>query len=110
MTTTRRTFVIQAVAGTSALAAACMAQAQSKDKVVDTGTVKADDATAVALAYNYDGSKTDVKKFPKYAKEQHCSTCALFQGKATDKAGACPLFAGKMVAATGWCSAYAKKA
>ena len=65
---------------------------------------------AVALGYKADTTKVDAKKFPKHAATQNCANCALFQGKAGDKAGGCPLFAGKTVTATGWCSAWAKKA
>lgn len=64
---------------------------------------------SVALGYVADATKTDAKKFPKYAAGQVCTNCALFIGKATDAAGGCPLFAGKQVAGKGWCSAWAKK-
>jgi hypothetical protein len=52
----------------------------------------------------------DTKKYPKFVAGQNCTNCALYQGKATDKAAGCPLFAGKQVAGPGWCSAWAKKA
>lgn len=65
---------------------------------------------ATALGYVADAKKVDVKKYPKFAAGQNCTNCALYQGKATDKAGGCPLFAGKQVAGAGWCSAWAKKA
>lgn len=68
------------------------------------------DAQAVALGYKADATKTDTKKYPKYATGQMCSNCALYQAKASDAAGGCPLFAGKKVAGKGWCSAWAKKA
>ena len=68
------------------------------------------DPQAAGLAYKADATKVDKTKQAKYAAGQQCSNCALFQGKATDAAGACPLFAGKQVAGKGWCSAYAKKA
>lgn len=68
------------------------------------------DAQAVALGYKADATKTDTKKYPKYAAGQVCSNCALYQAKASDAAGGCPLFAGKKVAGKGWCSAWAKKA
>ncbi len=75
------------------------------------GAMVADsDPQAVSLGYKADGTKTDVKKYPKYAASQVCSNCALYQGKASDAAGGCPLFAGKKVAGKGWCSAWAKKA
>ena len=68
------------------------------------------DPQAVALGYKADATKTDTKKYPKYAAGQVCSNCALYQAKAGDAAGGCPLFAGKKVAGKGWCSAWAKKA
>ncbi len=101
MTSNRRTFVIHSVVGASALTGALSARAQPA--VVES------DAQAAALGYKADGAKTDKTKYPKYAAGQACSSCALFQGKATDAAGGCPLFTGKQVAAKGWCSAWAKK-
>ena len=68
------------------------------------------DAQAAALGYVADAKRVDVKKFPKFVAGQNCASCALYQGKATDKAAGCPLFAGKQVASAGWCSAWAKKA
>ena len=65
---------------------------------------------AVALsAYVADTAKADTKKFPKHTKDQKCTNCALYQGKATDAWGGCPLFGTKQVAGPGWCSAWAKK-
>ena len=99
--TNRRTFIMQVVAGGSALAASrVMAQAM----VAET------DANAVSLGYKADATKVDAKKYPAHKPTQVCGNCALFQGKATDAAGNCPLFAGKQVAGKGWCSAYAPKA
>jgi hypothetical protein len=103
MNLTRRTFVIQSVVGTGALAAGNLAQAQA-------AMVAESDPQAKALGYVAVAAKADKAKFPKYAAGQLCSNCALYQGKATDAAGGCPLFAGKQVAGPGWCSAWAKKA
>ncbi len=100
MNNTRRTFIMTLAAGGSLLATAAQAQAKLDDK----------DPQAVALGYVADATKTDTKKYPKYAAGQACSSCALYQGKAGDAAGGCPLFAGKQVAGKGWCSAWAKKA
>jgi hypothetical protein len=99
MNNNRRTFFMTLAAGTSLLAASARAQAKLDEK----------DPQAVALGYVADATKTDIKKFPKYAAGQICTNCALYQGKPTDAAGGCPLFAGKQVAGKGWCSAYAKK-
>ncbi|NDC61608.1 MAG: iron permease [Betaproteobacteria bacterium] len=98
--TSRREFVIQLSLGSSALLAGhAMAQAM----------VAEGDAQATALGYKADTTKVDGKKYANHKPEQNCGNCALFAGKAGDKAGNCPLFAGKQVAASGWCSAYAKK-
>lgn len=105
MKSQRRTFIIHtAAASASTLLASRAAFAQSPELVKDT------DANAVALGYKTDGTKTDTKKYPKYAKEQNCSNCALWVGDAKAPQGKCALFAGKAVAAKAWCSAWAKKA
>ena len=98
----RREFIVQLSLGTGVLAAG-QAMAQGAP-LAET------DPAAVALGYKADTTKVDAKKFPKHAATQNCANCALFQGKAGDKAGGCPLFAGKSVTANGWCSAWAKKA
>ena len=99
--TSRREFVIQLSLGSAALLAGSQVFAQAM--------VDEKDGQAAALGYKADSSKVDGKKFATHKPEQNCGNCALFQGKAGDKAGACPLFAGKQVSAAGWCSAYAKK-
>ena len=100
--TNRREFIVQISLGSSLLAGGnAMAQGAM---VVET------DPQAAALGYKADASKADKKKFPKYAADQQCTNCALYQGKAGAAAGPCPLFAGKQVTAKGWCSAWAKKA
>lgn len=96
----RRVFLMTLAATGAALAASAHAQSLVDEK----------DAQATALGYVSEAKRADIKKYPKYAAGQNCASCALFQGKAADKAGACPLFAGKQVASTGWCSAWAKKA
>ena len=95
----RRVFLMTLAATGSLLATGARAQAMVDEK----------DAQAVALGYVADAKRVDTKKFPKFVAGQNCTNCALYQGKATDKAGGCPLFAGKQVAGPGWCSAWAKK-
>ena len=87
-------------AGGAVLASGVRAQALVDEK----------DPQAVVFGYVAEAKRVDVKKFPKFAAGQNCANCALFQAKATDKAGGCPLFAGRQVTAAGWCSAWAKKA
>ncbi len=99
MNTNRRTFFMTLAAGGSVLTTSAHAQAKADEK----------DPQSVALGYVADATKTDTKKYPKYAAGQVCTNCALYQGKANDAWGGCPLFAGKQVAGKGWCSAWAKK-
>ncbi len=96
----RRVFLMTLATSGALLATSARAQALVDEK----------DAQAAALGYVGEGKRVDVKKYTKYTADQNCASCALYQGKAGDKAGGCPLFAGKQVAAAGWCSAYAKKA
>lgn len=102
--TTRRIFMLHAVAGGSVLAAS-QALAQAAAPMVNEK-----DAQAAALGYAADTTKVDAKKYPKHTAQQKCVNCQLYAGKPSDAGGACPLFAGKQVAANGWCSAYVKKA
>jgi hypothetical protein len=101
MTATRRTFMIQAAACGSVLAAGTA--------IAQPARVDEKDPQAVALGYVHDTTKADTKKFPKHTNDQKCNNCALYQGKATDPWGGCPLFGTKQVAGPGWCSAWAKK-
>jgi formylmethanofuran:tetrahydromethanopterin formyltransferase len=96
----RRVFLMTVAASGAGLAATAQAQAMVDEK----------DAQAAALGYVAEAKKVDTKKYTKFAAGQNCTSCALYQGKAADKAGGCPLFAGKQVADAGWCSAWAKKA
>jgi hypothetical protein len=104
--TNRREFIVNCSFGASAAALAFSTGIASAQAAMVAET----DANAVNLGYKANATKTDKVKYPKYVSGQACSNCALFQGKATDKAGGCPLFAGKQVAGAGWCSAWAKKA
>ena len=96
----RRVFLMTLAASGAALATSAQAQAMLDEK----------NPQAVALGYVADAKRVDAKKYPKFVAGQNCTNCALYQGKASDKAAACPLFAGKLVAGPGWCSAWAKKA
>ena len=101
--TTRRTFILHTVAGSSALAAT-LAHAQAGPKLEEA------DPQATALGYKQDATKVDAAKYPKHAATDNCGGCQLFQGKPKEATGGCPLFAGKQVSATGWCNAWTKKA
>jgi High potential iron-sulfur protein len=96
----RRVFLMTVASSAAAVGTIAHAQALVDEK----------DSQAQALGYVAEAKRVDARKFPKYAAGQVCTNCALYQGKATDKAAGCPLFAGKLVAGPGWCSAWAKKA
>lgn len=96
----RRLFLTTLAAAGAALATRVQAQALLDEK----------DAQAVALGYVADAKRVDARKFPKFVAGQNCANCALYTGKATDKAGGCPLFGTRQVTAAGWCNAWAKKA
>lgn len=69
------------------------------------------DAQAMALGYVADAGRADKTRFPKYAPEQKCATCQLYQGPPTAATAPCAIFGGKAVAGPGWCSAWvARKA
>jgi High potential iron-sulfur protein len=99
--TNRRQFVIN-LSAASALLSSGFVTAQTK--------LDEKDPQAAALGYVADTTKADSKKFPKHSKDQKCTNCQLYAGKATDPVGGCPIFAGKQVAGPGWCSAWVKKA
>jgi hypothetical protein len=104
--TNRREFIVNCSFGASAAALALT----STNAISQAAMVAETDANAVSLGYKALATKVDKAKFPKYAAGQVCTNCALYQGKATDKAAGCPLFGAKQVAGPGWCSAWAKKA
>ena len=100
---TRRVFLTQVVVGGSAFIA-FGAQAQQQPRVDEN------DALALALGYVADSAKADGKKFPNRAKDQMCSGCQLYSGRANDASGSCAIFAGKHVMSSGWCSSWSKRA
>lgn len=98
----RRVFMLQAVTATGVILVTREASAQAM--------VSESDAQATALGYKADAAKVDKAKNPKFAANQNCANCALYQGKPGAASGPCGIFPGKQVAAKGWCTAYAKKA
>jgi hypothetical protein len=67
------------------------------------------DPTAQALGFMSDATKVDAAANPTYKPTQKCSTCAQYQGKATDATAPCTIFVGKSVPAGGWCKVWAQK-
>ena len=100
MKTSRRHFLLMSVSAGSSLVLSRTAFAAGANTLSET------DPQARALGYTEDAATVDKAKYPQYRAEQKCSTCSLFQGKATDVYGGCTLFGDKQVAARGWCSSY----
>jgi hypothetical protein len=67
------------------------------------------DPTAKALGFVNDASKVDASSNPTFKSGQKCSTCAQYQGKASDPTAACNIFVGHSVPAAGWCKVWAAK-
>ncbi len=99
----RRTFILQVVAGSTALACG-QAMAQQLKKMDET------EKQAVTLGYTHDATKVDGKKWPKFVAGSSCSNCKAFIGKPGQEWGECSLIDDRMVKSTGWCSSYVKKA
>lgn len=67
------------------------------------------DPTAKALGFVADASKVSASANPTFKPNQKCSTCAQYQGKASDPTAGCNIFAGHSVPADGWCKVWAQK-
>jgi hypothetical protein len=67
------------------------------------------DPTAKALGFVTDATKVVASANPTFKPTQKCSTCAQYQGKATDATAGCNIFAGHSVPAAGWCKVWAQK-
>ncbi len=102
MSTNRRAFLLQVIAGTATVATVGDARAQQK--------VDPHDSQAAALGYVNDTTTADSKKFPKHTNDQKCNGCQLYSGLANAKEGPCAVFGGKLVSANGWCNSWVKKA
>jgi hypothetical protein len=99
----RRTFMLQVVAGTSALAAADV-MAQTPAKPISTVKLTEDDKYAKSMGFRYDTNAVDQAKYPRHdAATQQCSKCQLYSGKEGDEWGPCSFFGGRLVKPTGWC-------
>ena len=77
----------------------------SRRAVVKGGLI----AGALIPAMGLMTSSADAAANATFKAGQKCSTCAQFQGKATDATAGCNIFAGKSVPAGGWCKVWAAK-
>lgn len=67
------------------------------------------DPTAKSLGFVPDATKVNPSANPTFKAGQHCSLCAQFQGKETDKMAACNIFSGHTVPAGGWCQVWTQR-
>ena len=109
--TERRNFLKQACVATIGM----IVMAGRSAKAADAGMVDEKAPNAKAVNYFADATKVKDKKLTVDRqgvpfKNQKCSGCALYQGKAGEASGGCPIFGTQKVAANGWCASWSKKA
>ena len=102
MSLSRRRFIAH-----TALAAMAGPIAARRAHAEDLPALPADNATAVALAYNEDVTKVTHASFKAGSL---CNNCNFYTGAAGSPRGPCSLFPGYSVSAKGWCAGWAKKA
>lgn len=98
----RRVFMMQVVAGGTAMATATIVSAAPK-------RVEESEPKALSLGYKHDTAQVDKAKFPKHTADQKCNNCIAWLGKATDPQAECDLITDRLVSNGGWCSSYVKK-
>jgi hypothetical protein len=97
--TTRRLFMMQAVASVAAASLGARAWAEDRTPLGE------DDAEARKFEYVADATKVDIKKHPEFKPGDKCAKCQIYDD-GPNNMGGCPIFAGKLVAANGWCNAF----
>ncbi len=96
---TRRVFMMQAVAGTTALAVQGTALAEDPRP---TEAVKETDAYPKSMGFKLKTEMVDKAKFPRHDVSQKCSECQLYSGKPGEELGPCSFFK-RLVPPNGWC-------
>lgn len=94
----RRTFVMQVIAGTTALAASSARVAAEEEKVTEA------DPYAKSMGFRLDTNQVDQARYPRHdAATQQCNKCQLYSGKPGDAYGPCSFYGGRLVSPNGWC-------
>ena len=101
---TRRTFMLQVVAGTTGLVAQSASNAQS----ASSDPVKETDAYPKSMGFRLNTANVDQAKFPRHEVSQKCSGCQLYSGKPDDALGTCSFFK-RQVPPGGWCRNFKPK-
>ncbi len=95
---TRRVFVLRAIAGSSALAVGISpAGAQETEQVSES------DPYARSMGFRLDTSKVDQARYPRHDASQTCAKCQLYDGKPNEPMGPCSFYGGRLVSVNGWC-------
>jgi hypothetical protein len=100
----RRTFILQLVAGGSALALSRLGVAEEAK-----GVLTEDDAYAKSMGFRFDTTQVDAAKYPKHSLDQKCSECQLFSGGPGEELGPCSFFGKRLVPVNGWCRNFKPK-
>lgn len=95
----RRTFVLQIIAGSSALASGALKAAG--EPALDAVTEA--DPYARSMGFRLDTTKVDQAKYPRHDVSQNCAKCQLYDGKPGEALGPCSFYGGRLVSMNGWC-------
>lgn len=101
----RRIFLLQVIAGSSALAASALSQAQDNNA---GKPVKETEAYPKSMGFKANTADVDKAKFPRHDVSQKCSECQLYSGKPGDALGPCSFFK-RPVPPDGWCRNFKPK-
>ncbi len=97
---TRRVFMLQVLAGATAVATTSTYAADEESTVKLTEA----DPYAKSMGFRLDTTQVDQVKYPRHdAALQQCSKCQLFSPKAGEPIGACSFYGGRLVPQGGWC-------
>lgn len=95
----RRNFVLQVIAGSSALAAGALRAAGEPELEHVTEA----DPYARSMGFRLDTTKVDQARYPRHDVSQTCAKCQLFDGKPGELHGPCSFYGGRLVSVNGWC-------
>ncbi len=93
--TQRRTFMLQLVAGSSAIA---LGTARAEEERVTEA-----DPYAKSMGFKLDSTQVDQARYPRHTADQTCAKCQLYSGKPGEALGPCSFYGGRLVSQNGWC-------
>lgn len=96
----RRIFLLQVIAGTTALSAGVSAQAAAGPR--PTVAVKETDAYPKSMGFRLKTDDVDKAKYPRHDVKQRCTECQLYSGEPGEELGPCSFFK-RLVPPDGWC-------